>query len=1535
MTWVYVSKKILKWGAITIGILVLSVFVLFGIIQTETGRQSLVHIAERVLADGNRKVEIGTITGVVPFRFQLERMSLADDQGTLFTLGGLEFEWSPWPVLKGDIHVRKMKSAFFHLERTPQDKGEKDDSLQLPRWLAVFDRLRIDHLSVDELVLGESVVGERATFRLQSDLKAAFPGAEWAAHLVLDRTDGPEARLRLNASIRENGRFLVLDAEGQEAQEGLLSRRAGISGPFAFSIRGEGPLTEWKGGMEASAGGAGLLKAQILASYSDGIRLDMEGFAEPEGEFLSAFLGDVPAGRILFNVRGGLGRDGQLYIDHLSLESGEAGLKLSGSSDLEDETLKAKFQFRHTNLKKMEKGLHLPIEGTVILDGHVSGTIRNPSAVLSVELVDLKVERTSVSGLSGEIHVGFAGEEQGDGSSLRFKGDGRIKGLSIRGMDRVPERDLQWGFSGERFFSGHVLLQSLLLKGEKNSLRISGKIDPATWDGAFDVEADTKELSRLLKGAGSDFPDDFLLKAGLDGNFKRLSFSGDLKGKLKPEVGKGKGEERSRETGVRSQKAGVRKPEIGDQRSEVGKGKAEGGRGKAEERRQETGVRRQEIKSEVSKTGAVGWVERSETHLNRNEISAWLLPILREGLDVSARFSLDQGQKLSVSEMRLKSPSLFLSASGAIDLYKRRGTSTAHLQLHDLNALSSAAEVVLGGNLEASATLEGSPERLTLSTEIRGNEVRAGTVSLGTVKLALNAAGKLQANDGTFLFEAGGKTEGVSGEGLFSLKGERFSLTKIQLSGPGNTRARGNLDFDLATKLAQGELAGECPDLSGFSSFVNQPLKGKVDFNAQLGKGGNKQQLNLAFSGAGLKSPAFEGGEIRIKARLTELSGNPRGNASLESKNLRMQGVHASSLKIRAEGDGNEISFNAKAKGEVDRSFDLETEGLFHPLRQEGSFLKISRFQGRYGDLPFRMPKSFEIIQSAGEISADNLQLVLGSGRLSGRGRLGSEEVDLSVQFEDLPLNLVRPAGKVAIEGSGSGEVELKGRQDRPEGTTRIRLTGLRGRDPQLKGMPPAVLEARAGLRGQRLELQLSLRGVTTNPFEVNMELPLQLSLYPFHASFPEEEMSGDLNGKADLSRLGIFLGLDDQSMSGVAEVELHLEGTPAQPKVTGSIGVENGGYENARSGTLLKDVDILLNAGTRGLVIEKATASDGEEGTAVADGWLEVDPAKDFPFQVGVTFEKLKLIRHDWGTAGGKGRAQLKGSFSNGVLSGNVQVETGEFRIPDRLPPDIPDLEVTEINGPNPTMTTSPERTIDDDPYLDFDLRLKSDGHFFVRGRGLESEWAGELRLTGTSDEPAITGDLSVERGRFNFMDKRFTLTQGKITFNGMAHPSPFLDVMAESNAKDMTAHLHLVGPLRAPEIKLSSDPPFPTDEVLSRLLFGQSMNRISPLQAIQLAQTLNAMRGRNSLDLLGTTRKLLKIDQLEVKQSGENNDETSIAAGKYLRDDVYIEVERSLGPGGTKASVEWELSPHVSVETEIGANAESGVGINWKWDY
>jgi autotransporter translocation and assembly factor TamB len=58
-------------------------------------------------------------------------------------------------------------------------------------------------------------------------------------------------------------------------------------------------------------------------------------------------------------------------------------------------------------------------------------------------------------------------------------------------------------------------------------------------------------------------------------------------------------------------------------------------------------------------------------------------------------------------------------------------------------------------------------------------------------------------------------------------------------------------------------------------------------------------------------------------------------------------------------------------------------------------------------------------------------------------------------------------------------------------------------------------------------------------------------------------------------------------------------------------------------------------------------------------------------------------------------------------------------------------------------------------------------------------------------------------------------------------------------------------------------------------------------------------------------------------------------VSAGKYISDTVYLEVEQGLGPDSGKASVQWEVTPNITVETEAGVNAEGGAGVSWKWDY
>ena len=112
--------------------------------------------------------------------------------------------------------------------------------------------------------------------------------------------------------------------------------------------------------------------------------------------------------------------------------------------------------------------------------------------------------------------------------------------------------------------------------------------------------------------------------------------------------------------------------------------------------------------------------------------------------------------------------------------------------------------------------------------------------------------------------------------------------------------------------------------------------------------------------------------------------------------------------------------------------------------------------------------------------------------------------------------------------------------------------------------------------------------------------------------------------------------------------------------------------------------------------------------------------------------------------------------------------------------------------------------------------------------------------------------------------------------------------------------------------------------------------MSSITPFQALRLAQAVNSLAGGGGLfDIMDRTRKIIGVDQLDVKQADEKGGKTSVSVGKYLRDNVYMEMEKGLGTEGGKISVEVELSPNISLETDAGSDANAGVGVNWKWDY
>jgi translocation and assembly module TamB len=283
------------------------------------------------------------------------------------------------------------------------------------------------------------------------------------------------------------------------------------------------------------------------------------------------------------------------------------------------------------------------------------------------------------------------------------------------------------------------------------------------------------------------------------------------------------------------------------------------------------------------------------------------------------------------------------------------------------------------------------------------------------------------------------------------------------------------------------------------------------------------------------------------------------------------------------------------------------------------------------------------------------------------------------------------------------------------------------------------------------------------------------------------------------------------------------------------------------------------------------------------------------------------------------------------------------EVTIPERLPESTIELDVTEINAPGAggsspaSAAPADDPGAPDDPALPIlvDIGVEFPRQLFVRGRGLDSEWRGALQIAGSADAPRITGGLELVRGRFAFIDKTFDLQSGTINFDGSDPPNPDINLVAEVDADDVLARIIVSGRASAIDIALESEPALPRDEILARVLFGKSASEISAFQAAQLAQTAASLSGSGGFDIMGKVREVIGVDDISVSTDGDGASGAALGVGKYVADGVYLRAQQGFGRDSSRAGVEVEITDSITVEGDVGANAESSTWLNWLFRY
>ena len=416
--------------------------------------------------------------------------------------------------------------------------------------------------------------------------------------------------------------------------------------------------------------------------------------------------------------------------------------------------------------------------------------------------------------------------------------------------------------------------------------------------------------------------------------------------------------------------------------------------------------------------------------------------------------------------------------------------------------------------------------------------------------------------------------------------------------------------------------------------------------------------------------------------------------------------------------------------------------------------------------------------------------------------------------------------------------------------------------------------------------------------------------------------------------------GLADQSLAGPLGVAADFSGRVERPALQGIVRGRNLTYANATYGTRLTDLAVQGRFTGERLQIDQLTANAGD-GTVTGSGTISLAAASGYPANFDLSLNNARLANSDALRVTATGNVRLlKAANQAPVLTGTVRLPATRYQIVRQGSAQVPELTGVRFKPPRgrPRVTgdSPPASAAASFGDVRLDLNIVAPDELFVSGMGLESEWRANLRVTGTSQDPRIAGTVDLVRGSLGFAGRSFDLQEGRIRFTGGGTSDATIALRATETIEDVEVTVDVSGAALDPRVTFASSPSLPQDEIVSRILFGNSVGQLSAIQAVQLAASLNTLRGSGGgLNPLGKLRQVAGFDRLRILGADDTSGRgTALAAGKYIGDDIYLEVVTD-ARGFTATQLEVTLSRSLSILSQAGGSNSTNVNVRYRKTY
>ena len=729
-------------------------------------------------------------------------------------------------------------------------------------------------------------------------------------------------------------------------------------------------------------------------------------------------------------------------------------------------------------------------------------------------------------------------------------------------------------------------------------------------------------------------------------------------------------------------------------------------------------------------------------------------------------------------------------------------------------------------------------------------------------------------------------------DGAFELEAETNAMnTKIAQNYAGTDYpVQGEISF-------KAHLIGSLLDFHGTGSFdmgpgsaYGEPVRSA---HAMFGfRAGSSSLRVFELSDASLLLP---GGSINGNGYFDQATGTLRYNASTQGFDLS----HVTLLK------NDKLPFEGTARFEVHGTGSLQNPVLnadisVQNIKLNGEWLGDLGIQAQTRGGEMKVHASSKLIYA--RLTAD--------GKVGMRGDLPAKIDIHCIGFNIAPVVRALSNGRLQGTSSVNGEFTLTGPVRYPK---RMKLEGS---IDQLMAEIEGVKLANVGPMGFSSEgdkIKIENFHVTGQDTDLNTNGSLTWS-----ASGPIDLRS---NGSLNLKLMqGYSPGFHS---SGMVRTRVHVAGTRLQPRVTGSIDVQEATVSFIDLPNGLTEMNGHMEFNEDRLEVHSLTAKTGG-GSVKLGGYITYH--NELYFDLTAEGREIRFRYPAGVSSAADADLRYIGTTKSSVLSGVVTVTRLGLN---------PHFDFAQYVVKSPTQESGgialgvPQGVLEN---LKLDVRVVTASDLHLATALAKISGNADLHLRGTAARPAVLGRVSVADGQVYFNGTQYRLERGDIQFTNPVKTEPSLNLEATARVRDYDITVGFHGPMDRISVTYRSEPPLPAGDVIALLALGRTredaMLNNQPSSSINssdsdavLGEALNATLSSRVQKLFGVSR--IKIDP----QVGgpENNPNARITIEQQVNKNITLTYITNLSQSAQQIiQAEYAVNPDLSI---IAVRDQNGV--------